>query len=334
MKKIIGVIGPTYLDHTIKLEGGLYLDGTSGINMEYKDPGGTGLCYAVALARLGNSVRFYSRIGNDEPAKLIAKFVLAQLDLMPTWQTDEGTTDYAFILIDQGNHKVVASKKMASDRWSPDASFAKGVANCAAVVLSSFSNTIVRDTLHFIKNNVTQKPFIMWAPHLDNCRKAGLLVSQFHLLDHITLSMAEYKILATVLGDPLKMGPKSITVTDGRNGCDLITADGRRHYDPFQAIDEPLDTNGAGEAFGSAFLTSYLHSQDFEVGMTMGRFAAYLHIHRRASDFPRINIGQLLASGFSRDGQALHEYLLQQRESYLSGGGIPAGDLAASLAAG
>ena len=54
MPKKMHVLGPTYIDHTIRLKDQMSLDGSSRIEIEQIFPGGTGLCYAIALSRLEN----------------------------------------------------------------------------------------------------------------------------------------------------------------------------------------------------------------------------------------------------------------------------------------
>ena len=292
--KKIGVYGPTYVDKTIYLEDPISLDGSSSIERESEEPGGTGLCYSVALARLGCGVNLFSRIGNDDNGVRVQRFVDEEKNLNANWQFDS-VTDHAYILIDNGNHKTVASRKEASHRWDTEKLSPQQMEHSSAIVITSFSNDIVRRILEKV-SQLEEKPFVMWAPHLPNARDAESLTDLLHLVDHISLSKEEYNELTRSVGSAINHGVTSLTVTNGKNGCDLITVDGSKHLDPIQVVENPLDTNGAGEAFGAAYLATYLLTGNREQAVRAGSHNGYLHVHNIGINFPRYNITDRIKS--------------------------------------
>lgn len=286
----ITVAGPTYLDHTIKVDGMLSLDGSRRITEEYKDAGGTGLCYAVALARQGNNAVLFSAIGQDDAAARIMQSVQAEPNLHAVWQRNAPASDYAMLFVDDGNHKCVASRKDTSDTWRPDAGFMQQAAKSRAVVVTSFANVIALRILRNLAKLGPEKPFVMWAPHFGNCANARILESVLPAIDHISLSEEEYERLSQEIGDPTVRGVGSATVTSGKEGVALIRNGQRTQHKQIVSIENPLDTNGAGEAFGAGFLTALLQTQDYAHAVLAGMFVGALHTERRGSDFPRVTL--------------------------------------------
>ena len=294
MKHKIAVFGPTCLDHSIVVQDPISLDGSSRIAHERKDLGGTGVCYALALSRLGNEVTLFSKVGSDPEADFIKDKIKIEKNLCPVWQVNRGGTDYSYILLDNGNHKTVASKKTASTTWKPIKDYASYLHNINAVIITSFPNEIALSILKFIKQNLRHKPLILWAPHLNNCREAKKMQRFFNMIDHISLSLEEFDELSSAVGNPHFRGIKSLTVTNGKNGCTLMTPKKTARFSPYKALENPLDSNGAGEAFGSAFISSFLATHNYSLSVKTGSLFAYLHIQRPASDFPRLSLHSLL----------------------------------------
>lgn len=295
-ERTIAVVGPTYLDQTIRVDGVLSLDGSRRIVEEYSSIGGTGLCYAIALARQGNRVELYSALGTDVAADEIMEAVTAEPGLSAQWQQLPGKTDHAVIFVDGGNHKCVASQKERSDHWVPDDEFLAGVADKDAIVFTSFANRITLGAIQrLIHMRQTAKPYIMWAPHHGNAEDARTLLPVLPYIDHITLSAEEYVALYDAIGDPRDHGVHSVTVTAGKDGASLLRlGQPTTLVEPILQIHNPLDTNGAGEAFGSGFLTALMHTRDHERATLVGSYIGGLHVNRRGSDFPRVHVSSYI----------------------------------------
>lgn len=294
MSERIQVFGPTYIDHTIRLKDTMSLDGSSRIEAEDLYPGGTGLCYAIALSRLGNNVFLHSVLGNDDKARIVHELVKTETNIETSWQTVEGMTDYAYLLIDRGNHKTVASRKEISNKFLTDNVAEMELVNSKAIVVTSFRNDISSALLEKVAKEGELRPFTMWAPHLPNCESACIIFPHLSQVDHITLSYEEFESLYNEVGSPIDRGVRSITITNGKNGCKLLTKEGYRHFNAIQVVENPLDTNGAGEAFGAGFLTAYLDTGDYETAIRAGSYVGFLHVQRVGSDFPRLSKNELL----------------------------------------
>ncbi len=289
----IKVFGPTCIDYTIRLKDNLLLDGSARIESEKVFLGGTGLCYAIALSRLGNKIFFHSVIGNDRKGKIIRKSVELEKNIIARWQIFEGSTDYAYILIDDNSHKIAASKKVLTNKFDKNLIRNYLMEKSEAIVISSFKNEIVLSILSNIEKN-NKIPFVVWAPNIINCNEIEILKTKLSVIDHITLSFKEFTVLYQKIGNPFDFGVKTVTITKGENGCDLLTPNNVRHYKAIRAVDNPLDTNGAGEAFGAGYITSYLETNDPEISVWAGSYLSFLHIHQHGSNFPRINKNDLI----------------------------------------
>ncbi len=298
-KRRIHVFGPTYIDYSINLKDTISLDGSSRIEQERIFPGGTGLCYAIALSRLHNSVVLHTVVGSDNKSRIVDKFISAEKNINTEIQKVNTKTDYAYILIDKGNHKAVASRKEASNLFNVNLVNFDSLDEADSIVITSLRNDIANSILQNIKDSVKSKPFIMWAPHLPNCKNSKLIADNISLIDHISLSLEEYELLKSQIGDPIKLGVKSITVTARDKGCDLISDSGIKHFESVMPLKKPLDSNGAGEAFGAGFLTSYLITSNYHFSVKTGSYLAYLHIQRSGSDFPKLDIKKTFNLSYS-----------------------------------
>lgn len=288
----ICVIGPSCIDHTIRVSDHLSLDGSSKISLERQMPGGTGLCYAIALSRIGNSVDLFSRIGVDRNGKKLLSTFIAE-NIHPHVYQNKDKTDYAYILLDNGNHKVAVSRKSPFDFSQIQKKFIKNESNYDAIVITSLPNEVVNQILELLGQLEGQKPFVMWAPHLSNCREATKIQGNLGLLDHISLSQEEYNILKQTLSGNLSQ-LSSITVTKGFKGVDLIKGNAIISFPAYKILKNPLDTNGAGEAFGSGFISTFLLTKSYEKSISFGSYLAYLHIQRPGADFPRVDLKKLI----------------------------------------
>lgn len=288
------VLGPSYIDIHLVLEDPISLDGTSRVKEIVETPGGTGLCYASALANLENNVSLATVLGNDHSATSIHKFLTSE-GITPMIQFETQRTDFAYILVDNHNHKTAASHRTISDLYDVAQLDEQQLTSFGAVVITSFSNHIVKNILDKLKSQKSKNmPFVMWAPHVPNCLEASLIINRLKLIDHITLSKNEYNILENKIGNPLRAGVKSITITDGKNGSILRTNSLNIHIDCVNPIDYPANTNGAGEAFGAGFLSVFLNTHDYQNSTLAGNTYAYEHVQNTKSLFPKGKIAKLI----------------------------------------
>lgn len=69
--------------------------------------------------------------------------------------------------------------------------------------------------------------------------------------------------------------PRLVIATDGANGCQVMTADGNLTWFPAEPLpSEPVDSNGAGDAFVAGFLRGYLADAGRPTGYLPGTWAA------------------------------------------------------------
>jgi sugar/nucleoside kinase (ribokinase family) len=291
-ENLVCVVGPTYLDNCFYLRGNLLFDGSTPVKTEFKIPGGTGFCYALALNNMGNSVLLSSRIGSDKEGNLIKKFALKN-KIKARWQIDKGRTDQAIVLIGRNNQKVIASIRKISKNWVLEENLKKELIKARCLVITSFCNNILCKIITFLSENTMAKPFVFWAPNANNCKEIEKLKSSLKYIDHLSLSQTEYDIFQRKIKDPFKLGVKSLTVTNGKNGCLLILESKIFSFPAAKIINHPQDTNGAGEAFGAAYLTTFLKTKNYEKSAKIGNLYAYRYLLNTKRGFPKINLFNL-----------------------------------------
>ena len=72
----------------------------------------------------------------------------------------------------------------------------------------------------------------------------------------------------------LAMGPRMVAITLGRDGTLVVTREGQEIVRPYPV--EAIDASGAGDTFGGAFLTEWLRSADASGAAAFGNAAAAL----------------------------------------------------------
>ncbi len=270
-------------------------------------PGGKGSNQAVAAARAGAEVYFFTRLGNDAFAA----------NARQTWQEagvisraslhDELTTGAAHIFVEDetGRNAIIVYAGAAAHMVPADLDAIEDDIAGAQIFVTQLEQPL-DVALHGLrlarKHGVTT---------IFNPAPAATLPDDiFPLCDWITPNETEASLLTglpvtsleearTAAAQLLAKGVKNVVITLGEQGSLLHTADQSVHIPPFHA-GKCIDTAGAGDGFTAGLATALAEGQPPETALRFASALAGISVTRSgtAASMPdRGQIDALLLSG-------------------------------------
>ncbi|MED6327717.1 MAG: ribokinase [Actinomycetota bacterium] len=222
-------------------------------------PGGKGANQAVAAARMGATVTFVGRIGDDD-AGVTLRSSLGDAGVDTSCMVIDTGVPSGIALIsvdDDGDNAIVVSPGANSRVSADDVVEAGDAVSCANVLLLQLEVPldVVATAAHLADGVVVLNP----AP-----APAGWLPDG--ILDHVDVLVPNAIELAQLTGNELtddpevlvalarRLGVATVVVTRGGDGALVVTADNHIEV-PTPAVDV-VDTTGAGDAFCGALASA------------------------------------------------------------------------------
>jgi sugar/nucleoside kinase (ribokinase family) len=250
------VVGATYLDEIIYTSDRLGLDSSVSLRARTHCIGGPGFCWAMALRRWQPNVAFVTVLGTCKQSRnALHQMHQAKLEVYSQIE-QKSSLDHALVIVDEYNSKLAITNRCISPllQWTPD--LAAVAQNMDAVVLTS---ALQIEQIKAIISSLPPKTFLVLAPNKQMCKEMSHAPCRDYLrrVNYLTLNAEEFEVLGGASEVPL------ITLTQGMEGG-IITVDGRsqRFLPRPMSIERPVNTNGAGEVFGAAFLSALLSGYD------------------------------------------------------------------------
>jgi ribokinase len=245
------------------------------IDEVYLTFGGGGTNAAVTFAKQGFNVAYCGKIGRDEAGEGVLKDLehyKVNADLVSS--TDEKPTNHSVIIDVPGVDRTILIYRGASDfHCAKDISFDDLKAKW--FYLAPFSNSsedLFYDLLDYaVKNNIS----VMANPskaQLKDERIKGVLKN----VDILLLNQEEASILTgvsyenenEVIKEAAKFSKDILLVTQGVKG--VVAYSKNTFYKGKPIFPDADDRTGAGDSFGSGFLSEYMRSSDIEKGLQLG----------------------------------------------------------------
>jgi 2-dehydro-3-deoxygluconokinase len=256
------------------------------VNSFSKSMGGAESNVAIALARLGHSVGWISKLGNDEFGRYIQNTIRGEgVDVSRVKFDDEASTGILFKeRFNSGDPKVYYYRKgSAASRLSLediDMDYLKEtkIIHITGITpaLSNSTREVVFNVLKFAKENgitISFDPNIrlkLWA--LEEAKPVLLEIAR--LSDIILPGISEGEMLLGTSDEKeisakfLEMGCKVVAVKLGAAGCFVENKDYNRYVKGF--VVKPEDTVGAGDGFAAGFLCGMLKGLSIEEAALYG----------------------------------------------------------------
>lgn len=235
--------------------------------------GGGGTNTAVALKRLGLSVGYLGKLGNDDgKEKVLAMLKKEKIDYLGTFA--DGMTPYSIILDSIERDRTILAYKGVVDSMSPKELNPKKLQAkwfyFSALVDSSYK---VLEYLaeHARKNKIK----IAFNPSIYLAEKGQRYLSKVLRRTAILILNKEEAQAIVGKGDIKdilyslhKLGPGIVVITDGKNGA--YSYDGKDYLKIFAHPIKVLESTGAGDAFASSFLAGIIRKNNIHFALQMG----------------------------------------------------------------
>jgi len=220
-------------------------------------PGGKGANQAVAAARLGVSVSFFGKVGEDSFGhELLESLLLSSVDYSDVEkQTDLPTGTASIVVIEGGENAIVyvPGANALVDRPYVDRVMPRLL---RARVLLLQLETPLETVLHVLEQLEPGRPVVV----LDPAPAMDISALPLHRIDILTPNSGELQELTRehnverAARQLLATGVKHIVCKDGANGAYVFSNKGNQHCRAFPV--EVVDTTAAGDAFNGGLAVS------------------------------------------------------------------------------
>ena len=246
-------------------------------------PGGSSANVAVGLSRLGDSVTFLGKIGDDEAGKIICE----------SFQTDGVITDYlklehgkrsggAFVAVDTNGERVIYSLGGTTLYESWDELDMAAFDGMEGLYIGETFSEVGCKAAFFAKGKKVPAFFgpggIMCSYGMEYL--SGVLQATDYLLVNLpeAFSLSGCQTKEDAIRRLLDAGVKNVLLTEGKNGAGCYCRE-NRHFVPAYSV-HAVDTTGAGDSFTAGFLNGTLRGWSVERSMQFGSACAAVAIQK------------------------------------------------------
>ncbi|MFH1316138.1 MAG: carbohydrate kinase family protein [Candidatus Woesearchaeota archaeon] len=236
--------------------------------------GGGGTNNSVAFARMGLKTAWVGKIGKGTNSQRIIKEMKKEKVDVSMVKRSNGRTGFAVILDASGHDRTILVFKGSNNDFSlKDVSFNK--LNTKWIYMGTMMGkgykTIEKIAL-FAKDKGIK---IAFNPSTYLAKKGKRFLKS--LLIHINIliinieeaeGISKRKKVEDMLKDLHKLGPEIVVITDGKKRAHAY--DGEYHYTIKPNRIKVVEATGAGDAFGSGFVTGIIKKNDIEFAMQLG----------------------------------------------------------------
>jgi sugar/nucleoside kinase (ribokinase family) len=225
--------------------------------------GGGGTNVAVGLARLGLRAGFIGEIGDDLSAKMITHELKQENVRFLVNEHSRHNTAYSIILEAKGKDRSILVHKGASSYLHKHE--IPGRLDTDWLVFGSMMGSSFDTMLMMARIAQKKKIDVYFNPSsymvkqgekfLDNAIKASRIIAM-NKEEAQTLLKNKSRDKKTLLRGLHKLGPEICILTDGNKGTQVF--DGKNFYSSSAKKIRPVDTTGAGDAFGAGFLAGWI----------------------------------------------------------------------------
>ncbi len=244
-----------------------------GVDDIFFATGGGATNAAVTATRFGLDTACVGCVGTDTHADDLLKELRAERITTTFFQRDkELHTGYSVILLDGTGHRAIFTHRGASNHIQSKHIPWKMI-DTKAWYLTSVGGNL--DLIHAIARNARlQKRFFAWNPGNEELKHglhelAPILLSTDVLLlnreEASLLSGRPVRHLSSIVRTLLPLVRDTLLITDGEHGAYVFTQD-QSYYSPILPATR-VNTTGAGDAFGSAFVASRLLGKSTEISL-------------------------------------------------------------------
>lgn len=264
-------------DHTVTL----HLGDKIPITLKTFALGGNGMNVSVGLSRLGIETSFYTYLGDDRLSVEIEDS-LKKEGVEMLIERDTGASSISFILDFPTDRIIFSHHPVRQHGFSPPHGKSYDY-----IFLSSIGNhweEAYSRVLDFVDRTGSDLIFSPGSKQLEDCNdifftalhKASMILinkeEAIHILKQFGVSVSSP---GEILSEMAKLGPKTISITDGVHGAFARDAQGKMYTIP--TIPEPgtLEKTGAGDAYAVGFLSALCKELSISDAMRWGILSSH-----------------------------------------------------------
>lgn len=234
----------------------------------YYQLGGSGVNTAVTFARHGHQSILISNLGKDRSAEAVKDFLIDEnVDTSYLNQLDN-QTGTSVVLLDSTTASSTTMNCLNAAKVSKNLEASDlNLANPDWLYLTTLNGDLDK-TLEFIEQAKKNQIKIFWNPGELELKQKKKVLGLLSDIDVLLLNQTEAKLLVQgeileELISRLSSYTKTVIITAGNQGS--IATDGEEIYRLAEYEQKiPVDSTGAGDAFGSGFLAASLDGLDFK----------------------------------------------------------------------
>lgn len=276
------VFGSANHDHVLLVEefpqaGETVLSGSYSLGL-----GGKGANQAVAAARAGGHVAFVGALGSDQQGDdVLANFAAHGVDTRATTRSAVEATGVAIVLVDaRGSNEIIVAPGANTDlpAAAVDAALNGIAANDIVVVQCEIAISRIEQ---IIRGAARRRATVILnlAPYVELDRDvlpdADVLIVNESEARALTRSTGPAEELATAVATATGC---ACVVTLGERGSLYASPDGRTTSVPAVAVEEVVDTTGAGDVYVGTFAAALARRDTIALAMAAASAAAALSV--------------------------------------------------------
>ncbi len=225
--------------------------------------GGGGTNVAAGLAKLNVNTGFIGEVGEDLSASMIRHDLEKRGVKFLVKQHSRHSTAYSVVLESEGSDRAILVYKGASSYLTPD-ELPKNM-DTDWFYFASVTGTSFKTMEHIASFARKNKIGVYFNPSSYMTEKgynfmkkviSGTTIIAMNKEEAQMLLKTKTGNVELLLKGLNKLGPKICIITDGKNGIHAF--DGKQAYFTKAHKIKPIDTTGAGDAFGAGFLAGFV----------------------------------------------------------------------------
>jgi ribokinase len=278
----VAVLGGAAMDLVAEVETLPQRDGISLARSYECFPGGSAANVAVGLARLGCSVGFLGKLGDDAYGRaLLASFADEGVDTGGVIVEAGRPSAVCFIAVDAQGERIIVALPGAAVIERPEELALDSLRGVQALYVGpSLAEVAIRAAAAVQENGGA----VFYAPGaVEGCQRRPALDAVLECSDVLVVSRAEALVLTgceapdAAAGALREMGATVVVQTLGGEGA-LVAEAARLTRVPAFEVPHVKDTTGAGDAFAAGLVAGFLDGLGWEGAARMGCATAALKI--------------------------------------------------------
>lgn len=263
------VIGDVSFNTIIHLNDFPQSNGTFFAQDTYQSIGSSAAGKAINLSLLGHEVTLISRLGADEYQEKIISF-FHQFNINTQWIMDSSKTmTHTNIMTKDGKRTSIFTQMLDGPK--------ENYFSALLEKLKDYDHIFLELSASFQPYVSFLKSYPIWVDLHDYDGKNPFMDPYLSVADFVAFSLENPDDLTPIL---TKVGSTPVLFTEGKEGATYKKEDKLVHTESLTGA-RIVDTNGAGDAFISAFYTYYHEGYNIEEAMNKAHAYAFKVIHSK-----------------------------------------------------